>query len=230
MQNTHVRHRIFVQSVPSCARWVRIFSLLISFWQHIPPVSWIRYIFKFFKYLHKISNRKIVCVNPFPLFIIWPLYVTYIQRGSWSITWSSPIIPWYWRCGFPLVQATNLQRNFQGSVLITVLHFLVFPHISESTTSHVHRCILLFPERIPNESTIIIYGADKTTGKFIVLATTKTVKMNFEILILSYLQYLYMVFLVLFYMFSEQLSEQFSMFNSTVQNHWTFQTYWFKSV
>ena len=46
----------------------------------------------------------------------------------------------------------------------------------------------------------------------------------------SYLIYSYMVFLTLFYMWSEQLLEQFSILFSSFQTHWTFKTQYSKFI
>ena len=107
-----------------------------------------------FKLLDKITEILVSNGSHFLLFIAWP-FGTESQRGSQPLLWSSHIIPWFWRDDLPLVQTMKLQRNFRGDILLTVLGLPVFPNIVPSRTCHVHRCQLLFPERLPIGETVI---------------------------------------------------------------------------
>ena len=133
-------------------KWIRFGRLIFGL---IPHVYWMRYIFKWFKYLPNFLKSNIVSGSPCLFIIIWPLSGTDSKRYIHPLTWSSHIIHWSWIVELPLVQTYKLQINPQGNVLLTILDLLVFLHIATPTSSRFYQCELLLPDFIPSGTTII---------------------------------------------------------------------------
>ena len=92
--------------------------------------------------------------KPFLLFIVLPC-VPESQRGIHLLTWSSHMIFLLLKCEFPLVHTIKLRRYVQDNVFLTLLDIPLFTNIVPSTNFHVHRCELLFPERLLIGATVI---------------------------------------------------------------------------
>ena len=106
----------------------------------LPHISLIRKILKFLNNIIKILKTDFIYVKPCLFNFLWPSNGIETRRYNETLSWSSQIIFWFWRCNLHLVHITKLQIYVQGDVILTILYIPVCPRIDMTTIFHVRLC------------------------------------------------------------------------------------------